>query len=209
MYDLLLPSFSRNDVALLGDRDLALQIVDEFAQGYITIELVNDLFSLAHLERSLALELCPLDPVRRSRPVGCRDRENKIVFSGMALSLTSGFRRLFAVFTAVWIVLCVVVLPLCIQWDHQRQALDQFHIDNKMCDGLIVERPEWQYTKDCYTRSMDRFQTTLNAYSFSTFWLLPVDFWRLFVPLALIPPAMVGILGLSGVWTGRGFKRTS
>lgn len=127
----------------------------------------------------------------------------------MAPNLTSGFRRLFAVLTAVWIVLCVVVLPLCIQWDHQRQALDQFHIDNKMCDALVVERPEWKYTKDCYTRSMDRFQTTLKAYSFSTFWLLPVELWRLFVPLALIPPALVGVLGMSGVWIGRGFKRTS
>jgi hypothetical protein len=126
----------------------------------------------------------------------------------MAMNLTSGFGRLFVVSSIIWVVLCVVVLPLGIQWDHQRQALDQFHIDSKMCDVLVVERPEWEDTKDCYTRSMDRFQTTVKAYSFSTFWLLPVELWQSFVPLALIPPALVGVLGMLGLWIGRGFRQS-
>jgi hypothetical protein len=117
-----------------------------------------------------------------------------------------GYNRLFWALTLLWAVLWVVLYPLHNQWVGQKQALADYGKNNKNCDALVVERPEWDMTKDCYKRSTENFQNTLTFYSFKNFWVYPVVFWRLFLPLVVVPPVIVYALAALSVWVRKGFK---
>ena len=117
-----------------------------------------------------------------------------------------GFNRLFLVLTFGWAICWAVLYPLQRQWEGQHQALMQYRRDIKNCDQLVVERPGWDLTKNCYERAMTNWQNTLEFYSFKNFWIFPVVLWRLFVPLIVLPPLAVYGLAALGVWIWRGFN---
>jgi hypothetical protein len=117
-----------------------------------------------------------------------------------------GYNRLFWALTLLWAVFWLVVYPLHNQWVGQEKALADYHKENKNCDVLAVEMPQWDLTKNCYQRSMENFQNTLTFYSFKHFWAYPVVFWELFLPLVVVPPVIVYALGALSVWVRKGFK---
>ena len=117
-----------------------------------------------------------------------------------------GFNRLFLVLTFGWAICWAVLYPLQRQWEGQHQALMQYRRDIKNCDQLVVERPGWDLTKNCYERAMTNWQNTLEFYSFKNFWTFPVVLWRLFVPLIVLPPLAVYGLAALSVWIWRGFN---
>jgi hypothetical protein len=117
-----------------------------------------------------------------------------------------GHNRLFLVLTLLWAVFWAVLYPLHRQWKGQEEALGEYQKMNKTCDALVVENPEWGMTKNCYQRSRENFQNTLRFYSFKNFWEYPVVFWKLFLPLIMVPPAIVYGLAALAVWVRNGFK---
>jgi hypothetical protein len=117
-----------------------------------------------------------------------------------------GYNRLFLALTLLWAAFWTVLYPLQRQWDGQDRAIAEYGKENKNCDALVVERPEWDMTKDCYQRSSKNFQNMLRAYSFKTFWAYPVALWRLFLPMVVVPPVIVYALGALSVWVRNGFK---
>jgi len=125
----------------------------------------------------------------------------------MRLQAISGFNRLFLALTLLWASFWAVVYPLDVTRERQNEAVAEYNKFNKTCDALVVERPDWDMTKDCYKRSMDNFQTTLKFYSYKHFWMLPVALWQLFLPLIVVPPAVLYGLAALGVWVGKGFGR--
>jgi len=122
------------------------------------------------------------------------------------VNFKSGFNRLFLVLAFGWAIFCAVLYPLGHQWGEQRGALAQYRKDVKNCDQLVVERPGWALTNDCYHAAMDNFQSRSQFYSFKNFWIFPVSFWRLFVPLIVLPPLLVYGLAVLAVWIWHGFK---
>jgi hypothetical protein len=68
-----------------------------------------------------------------------------------------GWNRLFWALTLLWAAFWAVVYPLHSQWVGQRQALADYDKENKNCDALVVEMPQWDLTKNCYQRSMENF----------------------------------------------------
>jgi hypothetical protein len=117
-----------------------------------------------------------------------------------------GFNRLFLVLAFGWAICWAVLYPLQRQWEGQHEAFIKYRKDIKNCDQLVVERPEWALTKNCYVQAMTNWQNTLKFYSFKKFWIFPVMFWRLFVPLIVLPPILVYGLAALTVWIWRGFK---
>jgi hypothetical protein len=113
---------------------------------------------------------------------------------------------MFLVLTLVWATFWAVLYPLGRQWQGAQEALEQRDRDNKNCDVLVVERPDWVMTKTCYLRSEENFQNALKLYSFMNFWWLPVALWRLFLPAIVLPPVLLYALVALGVWIRKGFK---
>jgi hypothetical protein len=128
----------------------------------------------------------------------------------MSTNARRGFNRLFMALTLGWAIFWAVLYPLQRQWEGQHEALIQWREDNKNCDQLVVERPGWALTRDCYQRAMTNWQNTLELYSFKNFWIYPVSAWRFFLPVVVLPPLAVYGLTALAVWIWRGFKpRTS
>ena len=124
--------------------------------------------------------------------------------------LKRGFNRLFLVLAFGWVICWAVLYPLQRQWKGQHEALITWRKDVKNCDQLVVERPEWALTKNCYEQASIREKNTLEFYSFKNFWIYPVAAWGVFLPLIVLPPILVYGLAALGVWIWRGFKpRTS
>lgn len=117
-----------------------------------------------------------------------------------------GFNRLFLVVAVGWAIFWAVVYPLDRQWEDQRETLAQWRKDVKNCDQLVVERPGWALTKNCYERAMTNRENALELYSFKNFWIYPVAVWRLFLPLIVLPPLVVYGLAAFVVWIWHGFK---
>src|SRR5208337_3028371 len=84
-----------------------------------------------------------------------------------------GFNRLFLVVTLTWATFWAVLYPLHRQWVGQQEAIAEHEKENKNCDALVVERPEWDMTKNCYQRSSENFQNALGFYSFKNFLGVP------------------------------------
>lgn len=124
----------------------------------------------------------------------------------MTKNARCGFNRLFVVLTFGWAIFWAVVYPLQRQWEGQREAVIQYGKDNKNCDQLVVERPGWALTKNCYEQASIREKTTLELSSFKNFWIFPAALWRLFVPLIVLPPLFVYGLATLAVWIWRGFQ---
>jgi hypothetical protein len=117
-----------------------------------------------------------------------------------------GYNRLFLALTLLWAAFWAVLYPLNLQWAGQQKAITEHQKEDKNCDALVVERPEWDMTKNCYQRSAENFQNALGAYSFKNFWAYPVVFWRLFLPIIAVPPIIAyGVVAL-GLWVRNGFK---
>ncbi len=110
------------------------------------------------------------------------------------------------VLTLLWAAFWAVLFPLHLQWEGEKAALVEHEKENKNCDKLIVELPEWDMTKDCYQRSSENLQNTLKFYSFRNFLAFPVVGWKLFLPLIVVPPVVVYGLAAVGVWVRNGFK---
>jgi len=123
-----------------------------------------------------------------------------------SLNPKHGFNRLFLVLAFGRTICCAVLYPLQRQWKGQREALILYHKDNKNCDQLAVERPEWALTNDCYHAAYDQWKIRSEFHSYKHFWILPVLFWRVFLPLIFLPPLAAYGLALLGLWTWRGFK---
>jgi hypothetical protein len=117
-----------------------------------------------------------------------------------------GFSRLFLVLTLTWAAFWAVLYPLHRQWAGQQDAIAEHDKENKNCDALLVEHPEWDMTKNCYQRSSENLQNALRFYSFKNFWAYPVVFWRFFLPIIVVPPIIVYGLAALGVWVRNGIK---
>ena len=124
----------------------------------------------------------------------------------MSPNVRRGYKRLFVVMTFGWALFWALIYPLQYQWDQQREATRQWHKAVKNCDQLVVERPEWSLTKNCYDEAMDTWQNQLRFYSLKNFWIFSVTFWRFFVPLILVPPAVVYAIAVLALWVRRGFR---
>lgn len=128
----------------------------------------------------------------------------------MSANAKHGFNRLFLVVALGWGSFWSILYPLHRQSEGQEEALVEHDKENKNCDKLVVERPEWDMTKDCYQRSFENFQNTMTFYSYKNFWAYPVAFWKLFLPTIVVPPVLVYCLAALVVWVRNGFKpRTS
>lgn len=120
------------------------------------------------------------------------------------MNLKHGFNRLFLVLAFGWAIFWAVLYPLQRQWEGQHEAFLWYGKDNKNCDQLVVERPGWALTKDCYQRAMTSWQNSLELYSFKNFWIYPVGAWRFFLPVIVLPPlALYGLAALATrLWYG-------
>jgi hypothetical protein len=128
----------------------------------------------------------------------------------VSANVKHGFNRLFLVLTLAWATFWAVLYPLYFQWEGQEKAFTEYDKENKNCDKLIVENPEWDMTKNCYQRSQENYKNKLRFYSFSHFWAYPAVYWKIFLPLVVVPPAVVYGLAALAVWVWNGFKpRTS
>jgi hypothetical protein len=127
----------------------------------------------------------------------------------MRVNVKRGFNRLFLVLTLMWATLWAVLYPLERQWEGQQKALEERDKENKNCDVLITEQPEWSMTKNCYARSEENFQNALRFSSFGNFWMYPMALWELFLPLIVLPPGVVYGLVFLGIWIRNGFKPRS
>jgi hypothetical protein len=92
------------------------------------------------------------------------------------------------------------------QREGQEEASTKHNEENKNCDALLMVNPEWGMTKNCYERSDENFRNTLQFYSLNKFWVYPLVFWKLVLPLILLPPAIDYGLVMLGVWIKNGFK---
>ena len=117
-----------------------------------------------------------------------------------------GFNRLFLVVALSWAAFWGILYPLHYQLHGRQEAYAEYNKGNKNCDTLVQERPEWDMTKDCYQRVEENYRNTLELYSFSRFWMFPVALWRIFLPLIVVPPAVLYGLALVAVWVRNGFK---
>jgi hypothetical protein len=124
----------------------------------------------------------------------------------MAPNLKRGFNRTFCSLTIGWALFCLVLFPLRMQWAGQQEALSQHDKDVKMCQQLMVERPEWDMTKNCFERIDANEQNALAHYSFEKFWIWDGVFWKFELAAIIIPPAIVYALSVLMVWIWQGFK---
>jgi hypothetical protein len=127
----------------------------------------------------------------------------------MTFGIARGFNRLFLVLTIGWALYCAVLYPMHHQWEGQEEALVKYSEDNKNCDQLVKESPEWSLTQDCYQRAMTDLQDKLKFFSFGNFWILDAAFWKLLIPAILIPPFIVYAIALIGKWVWKGFDAPS
>jgi hypothetical protein len=58
--------------------------------------------------------------------------------------------------------------PLQHQWEGQHEALIKYGKGIKNCAQLVVERPGWALTKNCYEQASIREKTTLARTCFLT-----------------------------------------
>jgi predicted permease len=126
-----------------------------------------------------------------------------------SLSFNRGFHRLLLFMTLGWALFCTVLFPLKMQWDGQQEALSQHYKDIKMCQQLMVERPEWEMTKNCYERIDANEKNTLALYSFKNFWVWDVSFWRVEILAVILPPLFVYGLAALFRWVVAGFAATA
>lgn len=124
----------------------------------------------------------------------------------VAKNVKRGFTHFFVVLTLAWAIFWAVLYPLYVQWEGQEEATTEHEIENKNCAVLLAERPEWDSTKNCYQRADENYKNALRLYSLDKFWAYPLVFWKLFLPLILLPPAIVYGLVTLGVWIQDGFK---
>jgi hypothetical protein len=122
------------------------------------------------------------------------------------MNLKHGFNRLFLVLALGWAIFWAALYPLQRQWEGRHEAFLQYGKDNKNCDQLVVERPGWALTKDCYQQAMTDWQNALELYSFKNFWIYPIGAWRLFLPVIVLPPLAAYGLAALAVWIWRGLK---
>ena len=122
----------------------------------------------------------------------------------MSGSVKRGFNRLSLVLTIAWAIFWAVLYPLQRQWEGAGDALTQYYKDNKNCEQLFVEHPKER--EDCWDDATSKEKNSLEFYSLKDFWVYPVAFWRLFVPLIVLPPVAVYGLAVLSVWIWRGFK---
>jgi hypothetical protein len=108
--------------------------------------------------------------------------------------------------TLLWAIFWAILYPLHLQWEGQKQAVADHYKEDKNCDVLVVGNPEWNMTKNCYQRSSENFRNTLKFYSFSKFWVYPVLYWKLYLPMIVVPPVVVYGLTALVVWVRNGFK---
>ena len=99
-----------------------------------------------------------------------------------------------------------VVWPLQRQWDGQRETLIQYAKDIKFCDQLVIERPQWPLTKNCYEQAAIRERNALEFWSFRHTWVLPRGVWLLFLVLSAFPPLVTYGMALLGMWIWRGSR---
>ena len=124
----------------------------------------------------------------------------------MPYYFSRGFNRLFIVLTVLWAIFCGVLYPLKVQFDGQMRAVFQHDKDVKMCQQLIVERPNWDLTKNCFDRIDENQRSAMELYSFKNFWIFGVAYWQLEVFAIVAPPLVIYILTVIGRWIWRGFK---
>jgi len=74
------------------------------------------------------------------------------------------------------------------------------------CAQLEIDRPEGSMTKNCYQRTEENYQNGLKAYSFKKFWAYAFVFWRVFLPIILVPPVALYIVAALVGWIIRGLK---
>jgi hypothetical protein len=117
-----------------------------------------------------------------------------------------GFNRLFLALTLLWAIFWAVLYPLHRQWEGQQKAFEEYSKMQKTCAQLVLELPEWDMTKNCYERSFENYQETLKFYSFKNFWIYPVAFWEIFLPIIVVPPIVIYGLAALVVWVRNGFK---
>jgi len=127
----------------------------------------------------------------------------------MALNLKRGFNRIFWSLTVGWALSCIVLFPLKMQWDGQQEALSRHYTDMKMCQQLMVERPEWDMTKNCFERIDENEKNTMALYSFKNFWVWDVGFWRFEILAVILPPLFLYGLAALFRWVGTGFAASS
>jgi hypothetical protein len=124
----------------------------------------------------------------------------------MAKNVKHGFTRLFVVLTLGWSIFWVILYPLHVQWEGQKESFAEHNEENKNCDALVAKNPEWGMTKNCYQQSDENYRNRLRFYSLDKFWSYPLVFWKLFLTVILLPPAIVYGLVILGVWIQNGFK---
>lgn len=124
----------------------------------------------------------------------------------MPIYLRRGFNRSFLVLTIAWAIYCAVLYPLQMQFEGQRRAVSQHDEDTKMCRQLMVGRPDWDLTKNCFARIDQDQKSAMELHSFKNFWIWDVVFWRLEIPAIVLPPLLIYALAMLVRWIRRGFE---
>jgi hypothetical protein len=74
------------------------------------------------------------------------------------------------------------------------------------CAQLKEYGPEWNITNNCYQRAEENYQNGLKVYSFKKFWAYSFVYWRVFLPIILVPPIALYIVAALVGWIIRGLK---
>ncbi len=127
----------------------------------------------------------------------------------MTVGLGRGLNRLFLVLTVGWAIYCAIIFPIQRQWEGQQRVLDANRNEVKNCDELVKEAPAWDMTQDCYKRADENQHAMLDVYSLGHFWMLDVAFWKLLIPVIMLPPVIVYATALLGKWVWKGFNAPS
>jgi hypothetical protein len=127
----------------------------------------------------------------------------------MTVGITSGLNRLFVVLTFGWVIYCAVIFPMQHQWEGQQRVFDANRNEVKNCDELIKEAPAWDMMQDCYKRADENRNAMLDEYSLGHFWMLDIVFWKLLIPVIVLPPIIVFAIAMIGKWVWKGFNATS
>jgi len=127
-------------------------------------------------------------------------------------SLKHGFNRLFFVLTIGWTIYCAVVYPLWFLLKHREAAGKEHNKDYKNCVQLfMVERPDatGRTLQDCFDQADSDYKNASEHFSLRNFYKWDLAFWKLLLPVIIVPPVVLYALVAMSMWVRRGFLKQS
>lgn len=116
-----------------------------------------------------------------------------------------GLNRLFLVFFVTWTIFCTVAYPIWLQLERQSEATQQHAKEVKACQESSRELDPSDYS-NCFVLADERWQKTIEFFSLKKFYWWDVVFWKVLLPVVILPPLFLRLIASALTWVFRGFR---